>query len=696
MHSLIRDRIALAFAFAAVIFWVLAIIGGIRAYSPVPFWDSWNGYLGFYFRLVSGDWSVWWEQHNEHRILLARLIFWANLAFFEGKAWVLIVVNYLLIAAISLVFFIASKEIDNKQNSFFGFFLVTWLISWSQKENLTWGFQSQFFLAQFLPLLSFYLLHRAVSLNKNSRLMFLAACFSGLLSIGSMANGILTLPMMTLYAIVSQMSKRRVLVLAFLAGTSIFAYLYDYHAISSHGSLWQALNENPLGLAAYVFTYLGSPFYYFFGESPQAFKLAQIAGFFFVTLAAIFSLHLANKKNRSSLQLAMLIFIFYIGGTAFGTAGGRLSLGLDQAISSRYATPALMAWAALFILLFFELSSGLAGRDRKVWLPASILILMMLPSQLKALHPDSGMLFDWKVAALAIELGIKDKAQIGHVYPSTDIVSSLGIQYSIDQNLSVFGYDSIKNARDVIGTTIKTQGPVRECLGHLDELQAIDEDNGYFRLKGWFFDPENLSLTQSALVIDNSGMVIGYVLIGQQRLDLKAAINPAAVKSGFKGYVVAESEGKPAALFDPTSGCITHFRVPTNIVRINPVSHGRELVSVGTKSVLPGNQWVGSDFQQSHFDDLVVFGSFIKSDSAIGSISLNLKNGDKLLYRSGPTGGKQFVKLPDTSLAPILLPVSTEWKLLEFSGKVLPDTFLVEFSDDGTEWGEWSAIAILK
>jgi len=41
------------------------------------------------------------------------------------------------------------------------------------------------------------------------------------------------------------------------------------------------------------------------------------------------------------------------------------------------------------------------------------------------------------------------------------------------------------------------------------------------------------------------------------------------------------------------------------------------------------------------------------------------------------------------------LPVSTDWVLLNFSGQNLPNgEFTIRFSDDGSGWGEWSAIGV--
>jgi hypothetical protein len=56
----------------------LAVAGVCRAYSPVPFSDMWDGYLHFFMQVSDGDSGAWWRQHNEHRIVLARLLFWIN------------------------------------------------------------------------------------------------------------------------------------------------------------------------------------------------------------------------------------------------------------------------------------------------------------------------------------------------------------------------------------------------------------------------------------------------------------------------------------------------------------------------------------------------------------------------------------------------------------------------------------------
>ena len=40
------------------------------------------------------------------------------------------------------------------------------------------------------------------------------------------------------------------------------------------------------------------------------------------------------------------------------------------------------------------------------------------------------------------------------------------------------------------------------------------------------------------------------------------------------------------------------------------------------------------------------------------------------------------------------LSASLEWQMLEFSNEPLPDEFKITLSDEGSGWGEWSAISL--
>lgn len=551
-----NDRVFLVFVFGALVFWGLAIAGAFRAYSPVPFWDMWDGYLGFFVKIGTGDWSAWWAQHNEHRIVLARLLFSIDLAWFDGAGWFLLVVNYLLLGLVCLVFWVALKEDCPRPYRFVGLFLVIWLSSWSQENNLTWGFQSQFILAQLLPLSAFFLLHKAVDQGEHGHNSFVAACFFGVLSLGSMANGVLALPLMTAYAAITRLGWRRVAILSVLSGLGLLAYFHNYQTPAGYGSLLiTTLKENPFGLVNYVLLYIGGPFFHVIDGGAGALMVAQAAGAFLVVCSAYLSWQSLRNIGQSSLQLALLVFILYVGGTALGTAGGRLFFGVDQALSSRYMTPALMAWAALFVLLAPKVVRLVDPHRWKLWAPMLLSGFALLPLQLKALQPQTAVLFERSVAALALELGVNDQAQIGQVFPSATWALSLA-KIPSAKNISIFGNPLVKDVREKIGERWpELTSPGRVCQGHVDGMERVEEDSQYVRINGWLFDPKKKVVPRSLWIVDGDGAIVGYALLGQPRPDVVAAVNSVAVNAGFKGYFLTNAQGFPAKLFDPESKC---------------------------------------------------------------------------------------------------------------------------------------------
>ncbi|MGE0410216.1 MAG: hypothetical protein AB7P23_13270, partial [Amphiplicatus sp.] len=349
----------------ALLFVALAAAGVWRGHTPVPFWDMWDGYIGFYERLKDGEAGLWFAQHNEHRIFLSRLLFFVDLEWFGGRGAFLLAVN-LAFALLSAGLFRAfiRDEVGTQAGpagAALAFVCLALSFSWTQQENLSWAFQSQFFLGQSLALLAFLLLHRATRASreeKPSTGLFALACASGALAACALGNGVLALPLMAAQAIMMKARGRRIAILVLLAALVLFAYFHDYRSPAGHGTFLNSLFHEPLAVVAYALVYLGSPFINAFeslGKAPAAaLSLLLIAG------SALFFWRELARPLASTSRVALLGFIAYVGATALATAGGRLAFGLDQAASSRYATPALMAWLSFLVLA----ASAVAPRHR--------------------------------------------------------------------------------------------------------------------------------------------------------------------------------------------------------------------------------------------------------------------------------------------------------------------------------------------
>lgn len=525
----------------------LSIIGGFRWYTPVPYWDMWIGYLGFYEKILNGG-AFWWSQHSEHRIILARLLFYLDLSIFQGKVIFLIIVNYLLIASTCALFFRILKERLAEQKDIYArkilnYFILAILFSWIQRDNLIWGFQSQFILAQLLPLLAFFLLHRSFNSQFNSKQLFFLSCLTGLISLLSMANSILTLPLMTLFALLLGMKWQRVCTLALLACLCTIFYFYDYHTPEQHGDLKNEILSNPAGLLQFLLLYLGAPFYYISGKT--SYLLGQLAGLFLIVSSTYFVWYSIKKPSNSSLQLAILFFLLYIGGSALATGGGRLIFGLEQAFTSRYQTPALMGWVALLILYAPAIAKGINTKP-KLTLPILLLIaLLFLPQQIKALHSQQDTLIEGWVAALALELDIKDWQQIALISPPTAVTYAIA-KIAVDKDLSIFNHPAIKNVRQLFSKTVSSSTSI-QCQGSMDGVSNIKGVSHYVRVNGWLFQGDNRESPEIIHILSND-RVVGYAFTGKARPDVKITVASIAYNSGFKGYMLSRYLGKSIVL----------------------------------------------------------------------------------------------------------------------------------------------------
>lgn len=537
MSEINRDRL---FLLVSICFVVLSIIGGIRLYSPVPYWDMWDGYLGFYVKASAGDWSAWWAQHNEHRIVISRILFWLDIRLFAGRGIFLIICNYLLLAVICWLFIRIYMDVCREKFKWFYYFLIAWLFFWLQKENLVWSFQSQFYLAQALPLLSLYVLRFGGRVNNAGSKFFALALVIGIASVGTMANGIITLPLMTIFALVANYGRKKVALLAIASITTIFFYFVDYVSPSEHGSLFAALRYHPVQLVHYVLVYLGNCFS--IGNSTWGLWTATIAGMFFVASTLIITWKFLFKAEPNPNLLVPFLFIVYIGGTALGTAGGRSMMGIEQALSGRYATPSLMAWAALMILLSSGVLEFPAVLRKNTWIILLLLLGIMSIRQVDVVKNPENLLFERKISALALELGVKDQAQINHIFPEATWALSLA-RIPIERKLSIFGEAPLDGLNKKLGTPLIAEHQASsECLGHLDAINIIPEDTRFLSIRGWLHNTAKAEQAELIQLIDSNQRVVGFALRGALRPDVGAAVGKLASRSGFAGYIYSFSK----------------------------------------------------------------------------------------------------------------------------------------------------------
>jgi hypothetical protein len=118
--------------------------------------------------------------------------------------------------------------------------------------------------------------------------------------------------------------------------------------------------------------------------------------------------------------------------------------------------------------------------------------------------------------------------------------------------------------------------------------------------------------------------------------------------------------------------------------------------SLASVAAVVANSWNGSDTWHSTRPGFVVIGSYRTSDGDTGRLTLRLRRGDRVLFRSGPNVGRQRLYIGGRFPVPFgtFLPTSLDWRELEFANPALPPEFTATFEDSGTGWGEWSAVTL--
>ncbi len=690
------ERCILAAFFVATAFTVaFAVVSGIRMYSPVPYWDMWDGYLDFYMAVTQGDWSAWWMQHNEHRIFWSRVLFWLDISWFGGAGVFLVVMNYVLAGLAGLVFCrVLAWSMPGPglrlSRWCISLFLMGWVFSWCQSENFTWGFQSQFFLAQLLPLCALTALYRSEE-PQAVQGTYVLACLFGLASMGTMVNGVIVLPLMVLYAVLLRMSLSRILVLLVLTVGGSLLYFYNYVSpnSASHDSILVILLAHPMDIARNVLAYLGSPFFYLMHKSSHKLQIAIGAGTLLVATSVIWGIAAACRARQAGLRLALLSYLIFIGGTALATAIGRLQFGPEQILSSRYSTPAIMAWAAFFVLLTDSLKARIKGRAFAYLLPLLALHAYVGLVQGRDLSGPLVAESERKLAALALAMGAKDDNRIGLVYPFIGHVEGIAAR-AAQAELSIFDSPALRGVRARLGTPAEV-GTVGECQARVDyvfELAAGDYD----RISGWVRGTAVVN-GQGAWLSDSNGRRIGYALISSPPLLFRQS---GDTLHRFEGYLAKAGAVGLEAVQVVGAGCTARLTSPLPSLKASTANASMpDGQDIGISAVLANGGWTGSDYERSSFKGLQVIGSNVQGDSDTGTLHLKVKSGESVLYRSGPYARSQFLLIGKEATAPVMLPSTEGWIRLEFDRLAWPaQEYEITLTDAGTGFGEWSAVAL--
>tara|TARA_R110002049_G_scaffold220578_2_gene392121 strand:+ start:5145 stop:7244 length:2100 start_codon:yes stop_codon:yes gene_type:complete len=681
----------------SVIVFLTTLWGVYSHFSPVPYWDMWDGYLGFFLKASKGNRSIWIAQHNEHRILLSRLLFWLDLKYFKGVGVFLVCINILIQLGTAYVFVkVVSKRVksDVYKTALYAFIFCL-LFSWVQNDNFIWGFQSQFLFVYMFALLSFYYLGEYS--NKKKKYHLALALFFACCSTYSMANGLLTFPLLILQALILRNSKLSIAAIVLTAIAISIIYFQNYNKPAGHSSIVESIVQHPFFVLRFMCAYLGSPFH----PVLKSIHIATVAGGIFIFGAGACGYLIIKKRLLDSVNVTMCIFLLFILGTAFATATGRIKFGIYAATAGRYMTPALIGWVTLILLSFLNRASlpqfiFKCAKFALICMPA-----LLLTRQVKAFEDFSETAFNRKVAVLGVAHHQYDKTYFDRVYPHhSRIVPTLN--RSIDERLSVFASDWIKYNFEMIS---ESSIPPDPCMGNIETTAPFQSgDSIAYRIRGWVWDPKTRTVPEVIILADEENNTVGYGISGEPRKEITKTVAGNPVNTGWVAYLLKSNvKGSISAYALTDSGLL---RIPGAPVTFNETF---KVTSISewdgekpSQYEIISNEWKKEALPpQNELKDVQkLFGSWVEGDAFMGKIELIINASDdakNLIYATGPDSKLQdieFFDMEGNSLSRFNLPNSKEgYTKLSLQWNTDQNIKIV-ISDNGNSWGQWSALLI--
>lgn len=326
--------------------------------SDIPYSDEWI-VASLLKKYHAGTLTFWdlFAQHNEHRILTGNIIMLCNAIFFGWNMYLELALSVLFAVGSSIIIYCALEKssLHSSKKMILYFTCACVIFSFSQQNNLMWGFQVTTFLSVCLNLSAVYLLTWGGSAS------ILIAIIAGFLSTYSFANSMMIWPaglcaiLLRSYVHDSKISYWKIFLWLVSGSVCIGLYFIGYDSsltaekISLSSRIISALSRPHLFALLFV-TWLGAPLASYRQSLAVAAGLAGLA----VNLYC-FAYILRTKLKEHSLPfwLGADVYILLCSAvTAFGRQGT-----VSTAMALRYMSINMLFWVITPCLMFITLDN---------------------------------------------------------------------------------------------------------------------------------------------------------------------------------------------------------------------------------------------------------------------------------------------------------------------------------------------------
>jgi hypothetical protein len=554
--------------------WICLLVAAAPALLPLwmilhdgvdtHFWDEWDpDWAGMYIRAHNHQLqlSEIFKQHNEHRMVVSRLISLTLNHFDQWNNIHLLIVGWIAVCITSLGLLALCRQTAREMSIARWFLCNLLLFSPVQVQNWLWGAGPPYFLAPMFVILAFVI----IGSNCRDWVKILASMLLGTAAIYSNGNGALCLPLCGLLLFWrgswKEMKSRLWILGLMILATGIVAgsYLYHYKQPQFNGD--SGYGGTPGEMGAYFLAFMGSPFGGAASMSRPA-AIAQICGtiFLFLYFVSITYFLFASIWRDEELCRRALPWIavgaFSILSALLATHA-RSKYGPDQALETRYTTGSLYLPISLINLLPL-ISANL--RKRWAWsvefalrapaFAAAALITLQLLC-LPAALDDSAQ---WRASQRAVKADLMlinilpHDPDLNKIFPAPDVLIDLANQANNIRFLHPPLIDA-DNA-DMLRADESDANPA--ARGNLDGY--LYDAPGHYRLVGWAINPRSAEPADAVFITYKDSyqrpIICALAKIGFKRDDIvklqghaayehcgwQATISTALLPAGMKSF----------------------------------------------------------------------------------------------------------------------------------------------------------------
>lgn len=504
---------------------------GFQLVRPIPYWDQWEFVRSLpHLYDHTYSWQNLFGQHNEHRIVTARLIFISDYLWFDGAGYFTTIILYAALFAIAIIFSVVTTHLAYLRYVHFAV-ILGFMLSVSQWENLSSGFQVQF------PFVDLFIIGSVgcliLALDTHHRHRRLAFAMSGIgldvLAVFSMASGVLAI-VPALFVGLAIQPRAKTLHLYVLAHLVICAIFFIGYSRNSG----IVPTYDPIAIVMYVLIYLGSCLRGY-ELLPLLLGLADLAlmGYAMIRLGTA----IRHRQRLDRVQLFAVSIALAVVAGAFATANGRASLGLPSALASRYSLQSILMQIALFTFCWRMIEHGSARRvdhnAARAILLASLSILS-LASNVSALSLDEWQdrIVNDDTAGAAMANGVFSDNLVKLVYQTPSRIQA-SIRFLANQRKSLFSPGIAEMYRPALNALVGwDRADSEQCMAQFSATRAGPT---WMELDGWVFSKSNPASGGTIVVLDRNDhdRIVGYGFQSLRRPDVDAALHVSVGRSGF-------------------------------------------------------------------------------------------------------------------------------------------------------------------